>query len=45
MFKIESYITPILMNYVAKYVKNIRPQDAQVISLKKLINSLNKIKK
>ncbi|XP_017859321.1 PREDICTED: vacuolar protein sorting-associated protein 13B isoform X2 [Drosophila arizonae] len=30
MFKLESYITPILLNYVAKYVKNIRDEDAQV---------------
>lgn len=30
MFKIESYITPIILNYLAKYVKNIRPQDFQV---------------
>ncbi|XP_030558700.1 vacuolar protein sorting-associated protein 13B isoform X2 [Drosophila novamexicana] len=29
MFKLESYITPILLNYVAKYV-NIRDEDAQV---------------
>lgn len=30
MFKIESYVTPIIMNHVDKYVKNIRPQDAQL---------------
>lgn len=30
MFRIESYITPIIINYVDKYVKNFRPQDAQV---------------
>lgn len=30
MFKLESYITPILLNYVAKYVKNIRDEDANV---------------
>ncbi|KAH8342100.1 hypothetical protein KR059_012058 [Drosophila kikkawai] len=30
MFKLESYITPILLNYVAKYVKNFRDEDAQV---------------
>ncbi|XP_063704154.1 intermembrane lipid transfer protein VPS13B [Culicoides brevitarsis] len=30
MFRIESYITPIIINYVEKYVKNFRPQDAQV---------------
>ncbi|XP_017091950.2 intermembrane lipid transfer protein VPS13B isoform X1 [Drosophila bipectinata] len=30
MFKLESYITPILLSYVAKYVKNFRDEDAQV---------------
>ncbi|XP_052863734.1 intermembrane lipid transfer protein VPS13B [Anopheles cruzii] len=30
MFKIESYITPIILSYVDKYVKNIRPEDSQV---------------
>lgn len=30
MFRLESYITPILLSHVAKYVKNIRPEDAQV---------------
>ncbi|XP_017847869.1 vacuolar protein sorting-associated protein 13B isoform X2 [Drosophila busckii] len=30
MFKLESYITPILLNYVAKYVKDLRDEDAQV---------------
>ena len=30
MFKIESYITPLILNYLTKYVKNIRPQDFQV---------------
>ncbi|KAH8362480.1 hypothetical protein KR200_005474 [Drosophila serrata] len=30
MFKLESYITPILLNHVAKYVKNFRDEDAQV---------------
>ncbi|XP_055922999.1 intermembrane lipid transfer protein VPS13B [Eupeodes corollae] len=30
MFKLESYITPIILNHVAKYVKNIRPEDSQV---------------
>lgn len=30
MFRIESYITPIIISYVEKYVKNFRPQDAQV---------------
>lgn len=40
MFRIESYITPIIINYVDKYVKNFRPQDAQV----KEKNLLNKKK-
>lgn len=30
MFRIESYVTPIILSYVDKYVKNIRPQDSQV---------------
>jgi len=30
MFKIESYITPIILSHVEKYVKNLRPQDSQV---------------
>lgn len=30
MFRIESYVTPIILSYVEKYVKNIRPQDSQV---------------
>lgn len=30
MFKIESYITPIILTYLEKYVKNIRPEDSQV---------------
>ncbi|XP_068617900.1 intermembrane lipid transfer protein VPS13B isoform X2 [Battus philenor] len=30
MFKIESYITPILLSYVDKYVKDFKPADAQV---------------
>lgn len=32
MFKLESYITPILLSYVDKYIKNFRPEDSQVIS-------------
>lgn len=31
MFKIESYISPIIINYIDKYVKDFRPQNAQVI--------------
>ncbi|KDR22947.1 Vacuolar protein sorting-associated protein 13B [Zootermopsis nevadensis] len=30
MFKLESYITPILLSYVDKYIKNFRPEDSQV---------------
>uniref|UniRef100_A0A6B2EK58 Putative vacuolar protein n=1 Tax=Phlebotomus kandelakii TaxID=1109342 RepID=A0A6B2EK58_9DIPT len=30
MFRIESYITPIILSHIEKYVKNIRPQDAQL---------------
>ncbi|XP_015121632.1 vacuolar protein sorting-associated protein 13B [Diachasma alloeum] len=30
MFKLESYITPVLLNYVGKYVKNFRPEQSQV---------------
>lgn len=31
MFRIESYITPIILSHIDKYVKDFRPQDAQVI--------------
>ncbi|XP_059611224.1 intermembrane lipid transfer protein VPS13B [Phlebotomus argentipes] len=30
MFRIESYITPIILSHIEKYVRNIRPQDAQL---------------
>ncbi|XP_043198832.1 vacuolar protein sorting-associated protein 13B-like [Amphibalanus amphitrite] len=30
MFKIESYITPLLLNVVEKYVKNLKAEDTQV---------------
>lgn len=30
MFRLESYVTPILLEHVAKYVKNFRPEDAQL---------------
>ncbi|GAB0097730.1 vacuolar protein sorting-associated protein 13B [Sergentomyia squamirostris] len=30
MFRIESYLTPIILHHLEKYVKNIRPQDAQL---------------
>ncbi|XP_054721396.1 LOW QUALITY PROTEIN: intermembrane lipid transfer protein VPS13B-like [Uloborus diversus] len=29
MFKLESYITPLLLNYVDKYIKNLKPEDSQ----------------
>ena len=32
MFKLESYITPILLSYVEKYVKDIKAERSQVIS-------------
>lgn len=32
MFKVESYITPIILSYVDKYIKNFRPEDSQVIT-------------
>lgn len=34
MFKLESYITPIILSYVAKYVKNFKPEQSQVCFLK-----------
>ena len=30
MFKVESYITPIILSQVERYVKNIRAEDSQV---------------
>lgn len=30
MFRIESYITPIILSHIDKYVKDFRPKDAQV---------------
>ena len=32
MFKIESYVTPLILSYVNKYIKNIKPEDSQVSS-------------
>ena len=29
MFKLESYIAPILLSYVDKYIKNFRLEDSQ----------------
>lgn len=31
MFKLESYITPVILSYVEKYVKNFKPEQSQVI--------------
>ena len=31
MFKVESYITPLLLSYVDKYIKNFKPEDSQVL--------------
>ena len=30
MFKLESYITPILLSHVEKYVKNVKAEQSQV---------------
>ena len=30
MFKLESYITPIILSYVEKYVKNVKAERSQV---------------
>ncbi len=30
MFKLESYITPIILSYVDKYVKNVKAERSQV---------------
>ena len=30
MFKIESYVTPLILSYVNKYIKNIKPEDSKV---------------
>ncbi|CAH2007814.1 unnamed protein product [Acanthoscelides obtectus] len=30
MFKLESYITPILLSYVNRYISNLKPEDSQV---------------
>ncbi|KAG0727471.1 Vacuolar protein sorting-associated protein 13B [Chionoecetes opilio] len=31
MLRIESYITPIILSYVDKYIKNLKPEDSQCI--------------
>ena len=33
MFKLESYITPILLSYVEKYVKDVKAERSQVKTL------------
>ncbi|XP_014673464.1 PREDICTED: vacuolar protein sorting-associated protein 13B-like [Priapulus caudatus] len=30
MFKLESYVTPLLLSYVDKYIKNLKPEDLQL---------------
>lgn len=30
MFKLESYVTPLILSYVDKYIKNIKPEDSQL---------------
>lgn len=40
MFRIESYITSIILSYVDRYIKNFRQQDAQVM----IENSLMKLR-
>ncbi|XP_068242883.1 intermembrane lipid transfer protein VPS13B isoform X1 [Palaemon carinicauda] len=30
MLRIESYITPLILSYVDKYIKNLKPEDSQV---------------
>lgn len=40
MFKLESYITPLILSRVEKYVKNVRTEGSQVIMIK---SSLNKV--
>lgn len=36
MFKIEPYVTPLILSYVNKYIKNIKPEDSQVYYWKNL---------
>ena len=33
MFKLESYITPIILSHVEKYVKNVKAEQSQVSGL------------
>ncbi|KAB7506105.1 hypothetical protein Anas_10212 [Armadillidium nasatum] len=30
MLRIESYVTPIILSYVDKYIKNLKPEDSKV---------------
>ena len=41
MFKLESYITPIILSYVDKYVKNARAERSQVRKLAFFVNDSN----
>ena len=38
MFKLESYITPLILSRVEKYVKNVRTEGSQVIMLQLWLN-------
>ena len=40
MFKIESYVTPLILSYVDKFIKNIKPEDSQVSNLLFSLTSL-----
>lgn len=37
MFRIESYITTIILSYVDRYISNFKRKDAQVTIMKKVI--------
>lgn len=43
MFKIESYITPVILSYVEKYVKNFKPEQSQVSAFSKENDTLKLI--
>lgn len=40
MFKLESYITPLLLSYVDKYIKNLKPEDSQVFVKNNKVNDI-----
>ena len=40
MFKLESYITPLILSRVEKYVKNVRTEGSQVIMIKLWLNKI-----